>query len=135
MENTKPQENNNSKKSKKLKPIWIVAISLLSLGILMAFGALYYNYRKDKEKTYVANPKVGDVYEMIDADGYYSTAKVLYMRNDSIFVTVNNMKTDQAKGLSEIDIDRNYGILKDAYSKKKLESLFAQDSIFAINRD
>jgi len=122
-------------KSKKLKPIWIVLISLLSLGLLMAFGALYYNYRKDKEKTYVANPKVGDVYEMVDADGYYSTAKVLYMRNDSIFVTVNNMKTDQAKGLSEIDIDRNYGILKDTYSKKRLESLFAQDSIFAINRD
>jgi len=131
MENSNPHET----KSKKLKPIWIVAISLLSLGLLMAFGALYYNYRKDKEKTYVANPKVGDVYEMVDADGYYSTAKVLYMRNDSIFVTVNNMKTDQAKGLSEIDIDRNYGILKDAYSKKRLESLFAQDSIFAINRD
>lgn len=122
-------------KNKKLKPIWIVTITLVSIALLMAFGALYYNYRKDKEKTYVANPKVGDVYEMVDADGYYSTAKVLYMRNDSVFVTVNNMKTDQAKGLSEIDIDRNYGILKDAYSKKRLESLFAQDSIFAINRD
>lgn len=135
MENTKPQEKNNSNKSKKLKPVWIVAISILSLGLLMAFGALYYNYRKDKEKTYVANPKVGDVYEMIDADGYYSTAKVISVRNDSVFVTENNMKTDQAKGISEIDIDRNYGILKDAYSKKRLESLFAQDSIFAINRD
>jgi hypothetical protein len=122
-------------KSKKLKPVWIVAISILSLGLLMAFGALYYNYRKDKEKTYVANPKVGDVYEMVDEDGYYSTAKVLSVTNDSIFVTVNNMKTDQTKGISEIDIDRNYGIFKEVYSKKKLESLFAQDTIFAINRD
>ena len=57
MENTKPQENSNSTKSKKVKPIWIVAISLLSLGLLMGFGALYYNYRKDKEKTYIENPK------------------------------------------------------------------------------
>ncbi|WP_298121333.1 hypothetical protein [Flavobacterium sp.] len=122
-------------KSKKLKPIWIVTITIVSIALLMAFGALYFNYRKGKEKTYVDDPKAGDVYEMIDADGYYSTAKVLYVRNDSVFVTVNNMKTDQAKGISEIDIDRNYGILKDAYSKKKLESLFAQDSIFAINRD
>lgn len=128
-------ENSNTQKNKKLKPIWIVTITILGIALLMAFGALYYNYRKDKEKTYVANPKVGDVYEMVDKDGYYSTAKVLSVRNDSIFVTVNNMKTDQAKGLSEIDIDRNYGILKDAYSKKRLESLFAQDSIFAINRD
>lgn len=128
-------ENSNTQKNKKLKPIWIVTITIVGIALLMAFGALYYNYRKDKEKTYVANPKVGDVYEMVDKDGYYSTAKVLSVRNDSIFVTVNNMKTDQAKGLSEIDIDRNYGILKDAYSKKRLESLFAQDSIFAINRD
>lgn len=128
-------ENSNTQKNKKLKPIWIVTITIVGIALLMAFGALYYNYRKDKEKTYVANPKVGDVYEMVDKDGYYSTAKVLSVRNDSIFVTVNNMKTDQAKGLSEINIDRNYGILKDAYSKKRLESLFAQDSIFAINRD
>lgn len=128
-------ENSNTQKNKKLKPIWIVTITIVGIALLMAFGALYYNYRKDKEKTYVANPKVGDVYEMVDKDGYYSTAKVLSVRNDSIFVTVNNMKTDQAKGISEIDIDRNYGILKDAYSKKRLESLFAQDSIFAINRD
>ncbi len=131
MENSNSQET----KSKKLKPIWIVTITIIGIALLMGIGALYYNYRKAKEKTYIENPKVGDVYEMKIEDGFYSTAKVLTVRNDSIFVTVNNMKTDQAKGLSEIDIDRNYGLFKEAYSKKKLESLFAQDSIFAINRD
>lgn len=131
MENSNPHET----KSKKLKPIWIVVISLLSLGLLMAFGALYYNYRKDKEKTYIENPKAGDVYEMKIEDGFYSTAKVLYLRNDTIFVTANNMKTDKVEGISEIDIDRNYGLFKEAYSKKKLESLFAQDSIISVNRD
>ncbi|GAA4045821.1 hypothetical protein [Flavobacterium chungnamense] len=131
MENSNPQEN----KSKKLKPIWIVTITIIGIALLMGFGALYYNYRKAKEKTYIENPKVGDVYEMEVEDGFYSTAKVLTIRNDSVFVTYNNMKTDKTEGISEIDIDRNYGLFKGAYSKKKLESLFAQDSIFAINRD
>ncbi|MFY7739203.1 MAG: hypothetical protein ACOVQC_01695 [Flavobacterium sp.] len=131
MENSNPQET----KSKKLKPIWIVTITIIGIALLMGFGALYYNYRKAKEKTYIENPKVGDVYEMEVEDGFYSTAKVLTVRNDSVFVTYNNMKTDKTEGISEIDIDRNYGLFKGAYSKKKLESLFAQDSIFAINRD
>jgi hypothetical protein len=116
------------------KPIWILYI-LLTMGVLMGFGALYYNYRKDKEKTYIKDPKKGDVYEMELKNGYFSTAKVVFVRNDSIFVTYNNLKTDQTKGISEIDIERNYGIFKGAYSKKKIEKLFAQDSIFAINRD
>lgn len=122
-------------KNKKLKPIWIVAIIIVGLAILMGLGALYYNYRKNKEKTYIANPKVGDVYEMVDKRGYYTTAKVLSVKNDSIFVTLNNMLTDQTKGIKEIDIPRNYGIFKDVYTKKKLESLFAEDIIFAVNRD
>ena len=131
MENSNPQET----KSKKLKPIWIVTITIGSIALLMGIGAIYYTYKRDKEKTYIDNPKAGDVYEMKIEDGFYSTAKVLYLRNDTIFVTANNMKTDKVEGISEIDIDRNYGLFKEAYSKKKLESLFAQDSIISVNRD
>jgi len=134
-ENSKPKSDNQKETSRMRKPIWIVSITLLSIAVLMAFGALYYNYRKDKEKTYIENPKKGDVYEMEVENGYFSTAKVVFVRNDSVFVTYNNYKTDKTGGISEIDIDRNYGIFKGAYSKKKLEKLFVQDSIFAINRD
>lgn len=113
----------------------IFTLSFLGLmAVSMAFGALYYNYRKDKEKTYISDPKVGDVYEMELKSGFFSTAKVLQVTNDSVFVTLNKLETDQQKGISEIDIDRNYGIFKNAYTRKEIERLFTQDTIYAINR-
>lgn len=121
---------------KKSKSGLIITLSILGvMAIAMAFGALYYNYRKDKEKTYISNPKVGDVYEIEMRSGNFSTAKVLQVTQDSVYTTENNLETDQLKGISEIDIDRNYGILKNAYSRKEIERLFMQDTIFAINRN
>lgn len=121
---------------KKSKSGLIITVSILGvMAVAMAFGALYYNYRKDKEKTYISNPKVGDVYEIEMRSGNFSTAKVLQVTHDSVYTTENNLETDQLKGISEIDIDRNYGILKNAYSRKEIERLFMQDTIFAINRN
>ena len=121
---------------KKSKSGLIITASILGvMAVAMAFGALYYNYRKDKEKTYISNPKVGDVYEIEMRSGNFSTAKVLQVTQDSVYTTENNLETDQLKGISEIDIDRNYGILKNAYSRKEIERLFMQDTIFAINRN
>ena len=121
---------------KKSKSGLIITVSILGvMAVAMAFGALYYNYRKDKEKTYISNPKVGDVYEIEMRSGNFSTAKVLQVTQDSVYTTENNLETDQLKGISEIDIDRNYGILKNAYSRKEIERLFMQDTIFAINRN
>lgn len=134
-ENSNPTSNNQKKTSRFRSPIWIVSITILSIALLMGFGALYFNYKKGKEKTYIENPKVGDVYEMKIENDYYSTSKVISLRNDSIFVTNNNLKTDKVEGISEIDIERNYGIFKDVYSKKKLERLFVQDTIITVNRD
>jgi hypothetical protein len=131
MNNTKIDVPEKKKKGGFKTGLYIV----FAIAIAMGMGALYYNYRKDKEKTYVADPKIGDVYEMELKNGHFSTSKVVLVTKDSIYVTPNNYETNEAKGISEIDIERNYGIFKEAYSKKKLESLFAQDSIFAINRD
>ena len=133
MINSKSDVQSEKKKSKS--GLIITASILGVMAVAMAFGALYYNYRKDKEKTYISNPKVGDVYEIEMRSGNFSTAKVLQVTQDSVYTTENNLETDQLKGISEIDIDRNYGILKNAYSRKEIERLFMQDTIFAINRN
>jgi hypothetical protein len=132
MINNKNEVQPKKKKNKGL----IITVSILgAIAVAMAFGALYYNYRKDKEKTYISDPKVGDVYEMELKSGFFSTAKILEVTHDSVFMTMNRLETDQQKGISEIDIDRNYGIFKNAYSRKEIERLFTQDTIYAINRN
>jgi hypothetical protein len=133
-QNSKPTFEAVKKGKSKPGPIWILYI-LGAMAVAMGLGALYYNYRKDKEKTYLSNPKVGDVYEMALKTGRFSTAKIISITKDSIFVTLNSYETDKLQGISEIDIERNYGFFKDAYTKKEVENLFTQDTIFAINRD
>jgi flagellar basal body-associated protein FliL len=123
------------KKKKKGGPIIAVYI-IIGMAAAMGLGAVYYNYRKDKEKTYLSDPKKGDVYEMVMTSGRFSTAKIIHITKDSIYVTANNYETDKREGMSEImERQGNYGVLFESYSKKQVEKLFAQDSIFAIDRD
>ena len=115
------------KKKKKGGPI--IALYIIgAMAVAMGLGALYYNYRKDKEKTYLSNPKKGDVYEMVMKSGRYSTAKIIHITKDSIFVTANSYETDKLEGISEImERQGNYGSIFESYSKKQIESIFAID--------
>ena len=123
------------KKEKKTieKPIMILYIVLIIAG-LMGFGALYYNYRKSKEKTYISNPKKGDVYSIRLKNGHFSTARVGLIKKDSIYLTHNDYEIDLAEKIDEIDIARNYSINIQATTQKTLVEQFNKDTIYEITR-
>jgi hypothetical protein len=127
--------DNKIKKEKKTieKPIMMLYILLFIAG-LMGFGALYYNYKKDKEKTYISNPQKGDVYSMALKNGHYSTARVGQVKTDSIYLTYNDYEIDVASKIDEIDIPRNYSIDIHVTTQKILEELFNKDTIYEITR-
>jgi hypothetical protein len=115
------------------KPIMILYIVLI-IGGLMGFGALYYNYKKDNEKTYIDSPKIGDVYAMELKSGRFSTARVEKVNKDSIYVTYNDYEIDDANKIDDIDLDRNYTISKDVTTHNKIQELFIKGTIYEVTR-
>ncbi|WP_395044996.1 hypothetical protein [Flavobacterium sp.] len=122
------------KEKKGLSKPLIVLYIILSIAGLMAFGALYYNYRKDKEKTYIANPQKGDVYSVELDNGHFSTIRVGQVNKDSIYITNNDYEIDMSDKIDEIDIDRNYTLDRAVTTQKDLEKLFNKGIIYSIDR-
>jgi hypothetical protein len=121
-------------KTTTIKPIIIVLYTVLIIAGLMGFGALYYNYKKDNEKTYINSPKVGDIYAMELKNGRFSTARIDKVNKDSIYVTYNDYEIDTSTKIDEIDIDRNYNLSKDVTTLKKIKELFNNGTIYEVTR-
>ncbi len=122
------------KEKKVLSKPLIVLYIILSIAGLMVFGALYYNYKKDKEKTYIANPHKEDVYSVELDNGHFSTMKVEKVNKDSIYITNNDYEIDMSDKIDEIDINRNYTIDIDVTIQKDLQKLFNKGIIYSIDR-
>ncbi len=106
--------------------------------IALAIG--YFSYanakHKDLEAEYIKTPAVGDVYSVkTESKGHYSSIKVIEVKTDSVFVVFNNYEIDKKTGIDQIDKAENYSTVIDGYLKSELESLYKDNTIYAIHRD
>lgn len=110
------------------------------LGIIGALIAWFsYSNAQDKknEAIYIQSPQVGDVYSMTgNSSGFYTTAKVSAIEADSIFLTFNDYEVDKKSGINDIDKSVNYKKENtEGYLTKEIQSLYAEEFIFEIDRD
>lgn len=141
-------------------PVW----NFLGIILVIALGPTlysmyqynsYYNYMLDdayyeeydydeeavdvaitelSESDYILNPIVGDVYEYMIEEGFYSTMKVESISYDSIYVKHNiEYITDPSK-MYQIDLVKNYPEEITAYSIERVENMYWTDTIFNIFR-
>lgn len=96
---------------------------------------LIYNSGETKknEAEYLKSPKVGDIYSFKTVSGFFSTMKVFEVKKDSLYVFMNEMKTDQMTGISEIDIEKNYKEIY-SFSKEQIKKMYKDDEIYEIER-
>jgi len=143
-------------------PIWNFLGIILFIGLGPTFYSMYeyssyYNYdylledmteeyddyeeaavpvaiEEVSESDYILNPIVGDVYEYMIDEGFYSTMKVVSISYDSIYVKHNvNYVKDPSK-MYQIDLVKNYPDELTAYSMERIENMYWTDTIFNIFR-
>ncbi len=110
------------------------------LGIIFALIVwISYSSMKDKENeaTYIAKPQVGDIYRTEgSSSNYYTTAKVVSVVGDSIYVVFNDYETNKRTGISDIDISKNYNSEnKEGYTLQEVQGLYKDEVIYQIDRD
>ena len=111
------------------------------LFIILAFvsWALYANAKnKENEAIYIDAPKVGDIYHTEgSSSSYYTSAKVIAIEKDSVFLVYNDYETNKKSGISDIDKDSNYSLVEDPYGLTiaNIKQLYEDEVIFKIERD
>lgn len=122
-----------TKKDTKL-PIWqfsgIVLVALL-------VGYFIYQSKADDAKyaTYMTSPRSGDVYRYKEGYEEFTTLKVAEITEDSIFVIPNEYMTNLRTGISEIDIDANYGEFMYGISRDEIQRMFEAEEIYQVDRE
>jgi ribosomal protein S27E len=128
------EKNQLQLKNEKLKnSIWMFS-GILILICALVYGINYYLNIKNETLNYINNPKRGDIYNLKDSNGYYSTMRIDNLTNDSIYGILNDYNAYLPTDLSDIDIPENYSNKKVKYSKKDLYLLKKNNQIFSITR-
>ncbi|MDY7395856.1 hypothetical protein UMM65_11420 [Aureibaculum sp. 2210JD6-5] len=107
------------------------------LGLIGAFIILMIyavSAHKNDVKTYIENPRVGDVYDYKPND-YYSTLKVTEVTQDSIILTPNGYEIEKKSKLYKIDKSENYTGKPYAIGKNELKRMYDNKTILDIDRD
>jgi hypothetical protein len=107
--------------------------------IILVLAWLSYTNSKDKENEtlYIKNPLVGDVYSTkSDISGYYSTAKVVEVTKDSIYLMHNSFDIDQKYSTNEIDKAVNYDSENtEGFTLEEIKLLYKDETIYEIDRN
>ena len=116
-------------------PLWYFS-GLAVLAVIIAFLVYSGKQNAENEKRYIEDPAVGDVYALeTPQKGYYSTMKINKITTDSIFVIYNDVSIDKKSKTYKIDKPENYNTEFDGYSKTEIKSLFANGTIYDVDRD
>lgn len=105
---------------------------LLGMGILLLFYFANESVKKDKQ--YLKNPKIGDVYHQRLAFKNYTVVKVVRISTDSVFVTQNTMSVNKFSKINTIDKDENYLSVSNGIAKKELIKMYKNGTIINVVR-
>jgi len=105
---------------------------------LIIAGISYSSFKhKEDEAKYIVDPMIGDVYSTeTTSSGYFTTAKVAKVTNDSVFVIFNDYEIDKKHSTSQIDKAENYKTENmEGYTLNELQQLYKDEVIYNIERD
>lgn len=116
-------------------PVWYFSGIMVIAAIIAILG---YSISKDKELSalYAKSPEVGDVYSIqLERNGFYSTAKVTHVINDSVFLVYNDYEIDKRSQVRKIDLTKNYTTAIDSFTTQEITQLFEDEIIYDVDRD
>lgn len=120
-------------KNESKGPSWQLSGGLLLLGAVLALSLI----NKNKNQTglqYLTSPLKGDIYEYKAEDGKYSTMKIIKVSTDSLYVSLNRHKIENAYKIDWIKKPENYNKNTIALDRQKINDMYNQGDILEIKR-
>jgi len=113
-------------------PVWMFSGLILIAGSIICsmITGLIADHRN---KEMIENPFAGDVYEVKQGPGIYTTYKVEHVADDTVFLLVNQYTSDMPGGFSELKT-MEYNDTVQAIFKSELLEMFNCKDILAVDR-
>lgn len=117
-------------------PYWQFAGS--ALIVLLIISGVYSGIQDDKkDNAFLKSPKTGDIYEIKTNKGQYTLYKVAEVKDDSVFVLVNQYETNKKTGLRQKEMVASESFIQDEYlpiAKSELLKMKVSGEIQSVKR-
>jgi len=120
-------------KNESKGPSWQLSGGLLLLGATLALSLIHKNQNQPGLQ-YLTAPLKGDIYEYKVDDGNYSTMKIIKVSTDSLYVSLNQHKIENAHKIDWIEKAENYTDNVLALERQKINDMYNNGMILEINR-
>ena len=121
-------------KSETKGPIW----QFIGLVLILILGIWIYIHdgkKTEEEIAFLEAPQIGDVYDYKIQKGSYSTMKIVDLKEDSIFVVLNEYESNKSLGLSKIDKSDNYSDEVLTIAKSEIMELHTEGDLLQVHRN
>lgn len=120
-------------KNQSKGPSWQLSGGLLFLGAALALSLINKN-ASQPGLAYLTSPLKGDIYEYKADDGKYSTMKIIKVQTDSVYVSLNQHKIENAYKIDWINKPENYSKNTIALERQKINDMYNHGDILEIKR-
>ena len=96
---------------------------------------MWSSSQNDKENlTFINSPLAGDVYHLKTETGNYTTAKVVAVENDSVYVVFNKFEINKSSKVETLDEPDNYEPEEYSITPQDLQQLLEDGEITDVDR-
>jgi hypothetical protein len=122
-------------KSQTKTPVWTFS-GLVILAILVSIGVVSAQQNDKKNALLILSPQSGDVFEVKTEDRQYTLFKVDDVKEDSIFLRINQYQTNKISGLSDLKRKGDGGYSEETFVflKSELKEMLSKGEIIDIDR-
>ncbi len=130
------QNSYDSIKSKSKIPIWTFS-GLLLFAALIIVGGISSKQSDERNAKLIAEPKVGDIYEIKVGYKIYTLYKVGNIAGDTVFVLANQFETNKRRGLSDLKRKGDLAFINEPLPihKADLKNMLEKREIVDIDRE
>lgn len=122
-------------KAQTKTPIWTFS-GLALVAILISIGVVTAQRDDAKNAKLILSPQNGDVFEVKTEDNQYTLYKVDNVKEDSVFLRINEYETNKLSGLNDLKRkgDKAYSEETFQVSKSELKEMLSKGEIMDIER-
>lgn len=115
-------------------PKWTF-VGLAIIGVLIAIGTYNSSKKAEENKTFIAAPRMGDVYKVKTEENNYTLYKVTDVVGDTVSIVFNKYEINKGSQMYKINKPENFGTDTVMILRSSLVEMFEKNEIMDITRD
>jgi hypothetical protein len=118
----------------KLRTPWWQFSGLVTSVLFIIWMVFALENIEEKERQYLAEPAIGDVYSYRIGDFEYSMMRLAEIKNDTLYFQLNRRHAQRRSRVFGLNQDKYYYKSTTCFTQEDLRGMYEDETVFSISR-